>query len=157
MPPSRNNNEPPKGAPVATVYSVPRRYDLATLFAVSLAYSLAFAVMRSCDFSATAFAVVAAFVTCVGLAQALLFRGRAPRAASVLVGMSFCPVGAVVVAVQGAGPNVERAIAEVIPLAIILLIPGAVTGYITGAAVGGVFLIANHVRKLARRVAGHEM
>ena len=147
-----NNDEPPKRGPPERVYSVPRRYDLATLFAVSIAYSLGFGVLRLCDCSATVFAVLAAFVTCVGLGQALLFKGRAPRAASMLVGVTFWIVGAVVVAVQGAGADVAKVIADVFPLLFILSIPAALTGYITGVAVGGVFLIAENARKLAWRL-----
>ncbi len=153
---TQNNDEPSARVPAAKVYSVPRRYDLATLFAVSLAYSLAFGVMRMCNLSATAFAAVAAFVTCVGLGQAILFKGEAPRAASLLVGMAFCPVAAVAVAVQGAGPDVGRVVAEMVPFALILSIPGAFAGYFTGVAVGGVFLIAEYVRKIARLVTGYD-
>ena len=156
MPQTRNNDEPRQPVPATRVYSVPRRYDLATLFAVSLAYSLAFGAMRLCQFSATAFAIVAAFVTCVGLAQALLFKGQAPRAASLLVGMAFGPTYAVFVAVLGAGPDVGRAVAEILPLALFLAIPGAMIGYATGVAVGGIFLIAEYVRKVVRLMAGSE-
>jgi len=151
-----NSDESVKRGSPERIYSVPRRYDLATLFAVSLAYSLAFGAMRLCDCSATVFAVLAAFVTCIGLGQALLFRGKAPRAASMLVGVTFWIVGAVVVAVQRAGTDVARAIADVFPLLFILSIPAALTGYITGVAVGGVFLIAENARKFARRVVGRE-
>ncbi|MBC8871637.1 MAG: hypothetical protein H8E44_19600 [Planctomycetes bacterium] len=156
MPPTGNNDEGPRGGSAAKVYSVPRRYDLATLFAVSIAYSLAFGVMRLCNCPPTLFVILAGFVTSVGLGQALLFKGKAPRAASVLVGVTFWFVGAIVVAVQGAGTDVARAIADVFPLVFILLIPAALTGYITGVAVGGVFLIAENARKFARRVVGRE-
>ena len=156
MSPTGNIDEPPKLRQPEKVYSVPRRYDLATLFAVSLAYSLAFGVLRLCDCPPTLFAVLAGFVTCVGLGQALLFKGKAPRAASVLVGVTFWLVGAVVVEVYEMGTSIPRAIASALPLWFLLFIPGGLTGYIAGVAVGGVFLIAENARKFARRLVGRE-
>lgn len=73
--------------PPAKVYSVPRRYDLATLMAVTLAYSLLFGVMRFLQAPPALIGVVSLFITLVGLGQALLFRGRHPRAASLVAGI----------------------------------------------------------------------
>ena len=68
------------------LYSVPRRYDLATLFTVTLAYSLLFGLMQRLGMPPIAAFVVAGFITVVGIGQALLFRGNAPRLASVVIG-----------------------------------------------------------------------
>lgn len=156
MPQTGNNNEPPKRVPATRVYSVPRRYDLATLLAVSLAYSLAFGAMRVCHFPATAFVTVASFVTCVGVAQAVLFKGKAPRGASVLAGMAFIPAYLAVVVAWEAGANVGPGVAEILPASLCLMIPGAMVGYAAGVAVGGIFLIAEYVRKLVRLIVGSE-
>ena len=52
-----------------TVYSVPRQYDLATLFVVSVAFALLFSVLRLLGASPVVFAVVTTFVALVGLGR----------------------------------------------------------------------------------------
>ena len=85
---SDRTSEVQDGFSAAKVYGVPRRYDLATLFAVSVAYAIMFGVMRALSFPLDRFAISAAFVTSVGIGQALLFKGKSPRTASVGVGVS---------------------------------------------------------------------
>src|SRR3954462_162592 len=74
----------PKEAP--KIYSAPRRFDLSTIFVVTLAYSMLFGVMNAASFPPGVSAVVAGFISLVAIGQAFLFGGRQPRTASVLVG-----------------------------------------------------------------------
>jgi len=136
--------------PRPKVYSVPRRYDLATMFAVSVAYAFLFGSMRFFGWPPEVFAIVAGFFTCVGLGQALLFGGKEPRVASVLVGVFYGPIVMVIGAIGGGGP---RHIVGLIIGAICTAIAGSLYGYAAGVIVAGVFLVADLMRKLATRLA----
>ena len=80
-----SRDAPPRAAP--RLYSVPRRYDLATLFTVTLAYALLFGAMQRSGMPPNVAFDVAGFITLVGIGQALLFKGNAPRLASVVTGV----------------------------------------------------------------------
>jgi hypothetical protein len=130
------------------VYSAPRRFDLVTLFIVTLAYSLLFALMSSFQFPPGASLTAAGFITIVGVAQAVLFGGRRPRAASIWTGaVLYCvPVlGGLI----GLGPLAFAGVPSIY-LGMQLVI-GGLFGYLAGACVGGVFLLADVVRRKYRR------
>ena len=151
-------NSTAESAPVVRatrkVYSVPRRYDLATLFAVSLAYAFLFGVMRIFNADPVAVALVAGFVTAVGLSQALLFRGNAPRAASMVAGASYWIVGLIIYgALRGLDPLLN--LVTVIYGASYAVIAGSIAGYFGGVFVGAVFMFADFTRKFVQRFAGH--
>ena len=135
------------------VYSVPRRYDLATLFAISLAYALLFGAMRIFNADPVAFAIVASFVTFVGLAQALLFRGKAPRVASAIAGILYWVIGLIIVSIlRGAYPylSVSR-LWILLPGVWVTATAGSVLGYFGGVFVGAVFMFADITRRSVRR------
>jgi hypothetical protein len=129
-------------------YSVPRRFDLATLFIVTLAYSLLFALMGSLQFPPAASVAAGAFITIVGAAQAVLYGGRRPRAASIWTGaVLYCiPVLAGLI---GAGP-MALAGGSFFFIAMQACM-GGFLGYIAGTCVGGVFLLADVARRRFRR------
>jgi hypothetical protein len=133
----------PEARVPSRVFSAPRRYDLATLFVVTGAYALLFGIMRWADWEPTVFVLVAGFITCVGAAQALLFGGKSPRAASLCVGFA---AGLVVLVFA-----VVRWPVEVVPGLCCPLIAIVVFGYMAGVLVGGVFLIAHGIRVGAER------
>jgi len=142
--------------PPAKVYSVPRRYDLATLMAVTFAYSLLFGAMRWWEASPAAIGSVGLFVTLVGLAQALLFRGKSPRLASVVAGPLAFFVCGIATLLMSPYPRTHEVIYwtdAVLVLAVGSLCPGAVFGYLAGTLVAGVFLVADLFRKLLRRIS----
>jgi hypothetical protein len=138
---------PPKSRPRRKVYSVPRRYDLATLMAVTFAYALLFGGMRFWEFPPLAVGGVSLFVTLVGLGQAVLFRGRRPRAASAVMGiLGFSAVLAWIVISNNDPISLPAA-------AIYSSIWGTILGYLAGVLVAGVFLIAELIRRLLRRLS----
>jgi hypothetical protein len=143
-----SGQEPSPTRPASKLYSVPRRYDLATLFAVSSAYALLFGVLRLFGAPPVAIGWAGLFISVVGLGQALLFGGRSPRAASVVVGV---PVWCATVAWMVPRDGWETAFRELIylPFAGICcgVIPGAILSYVAGAMVAGVFLVADKVRQ----------
>src|SRR3954453_4686314 len=68
----------------AKIYSAPRRFDLSTIFVVTLAYSLLFGAMGGLSFPATGSVGVRAFVLLAGAGQALLFGAHQPRTAGLI-------------------------------------------------------------------------
>ncbi len=148
MDPEPASEDGPASASRQKVYSVPRRYDLASLFVISGAYAILFGFLRLCYSPPVVFAVVAGFFTWVALAQAVLFKGRRPRTASVVAGMVFFITAAVV------GPIVTLSMRPVLYAVFESLcasISGAIAGYAAGALIGGVFLVADLARKWASR------
>jgi hypothetical protein len=125
------------------VFAAPRRYDLATMFTVSIAYALLFAGLRSLGADPPLVGLIGGFFTFVGIAQAILFGGNSPRKASCIAG-----------AVYLAGFVVAESVAFAAGVSLFRLLGllcygiwGLVLGYVGGAIVGGVFLIADFLRR----------
>ena len=136
-----------EGRPVAKIYSVPRRFDLSTLFVVSTAFAAMFALLGYLDFSSAAKLACCAFFSGVGLAQAVLYGSRAPRLSSVLAGgmlLSILPI------MFYPPRNPASLVCTIAGLGIL----GPPSGYIAGTIVGGIFLVADNLRNwIARRAS----
>ena len=134
---------PPPPNPTPDVFSVSRRFDLATILVAMLAYALLFAGMRLLRAWPSVIGVVGLFFTVVAAGQAVAIRWNNPRAASVVAGTLFWIAFAIVVAVAyGFGSSCEIAAALVI-----LIMLGPILGYLAGALVGSVFLISHYLRE----------
>ena len=130
-----------------TIYSVPRQFDLATVFVVSLAYALLFATMRTRQVPLGVFVFVTAFVTIIGAAQALLFGGKRPRLASMVAGVAIYVVAVTYMCLtQFRTTAVEPVVFQLSMNAIL----GTFLGYLAGTIVGGIFLVAHVARRLNR-------
>jgi putative addiction module component (TIGR02574 family) len=130
------------------IYSAPRRFDLATVFIVTLAYSVLLGVMSALRLPPVASLIVAGFITAIGVSQALLFGGKRPRLASVLVGTliyALSLLGFWLATGQRAYPT-----STFLVLGTYAAIGGAILGYLSGVVVGGVFLLADAVRRMRR-------
>jgi putative addiction module component (TIGR02574 family) len=130
------------------VYSAPRRFDLATIFVVTTAYALLFAELAALQLPPLINLLSAGFIAIVGIGQAFLFRGLRPRTSSLLVGMATCGIFAVGHFLMN--PRIYSSSMFAIMLAY-LLASGAILGYVAGAVVGGVFLVADFVRRWLSR------
>jgi len=127
------------------VYSAPRRFDLATIFVVTTAYAILFAVMVALKLPPAVSWMSAGFITVVGIGQALLFRGLKPRTASILVGgptYSIFMLGSFFFFSSRMPPA-----STFIFVLVSGVISGGVLGYVAGALVGGVFLVADFARR----------
>ncbi len=127
---------------VRDIYSAPRRFDLATIMTVTLAYALMFGFMRYLQTPPMLAFFIGSFITIVGASQALMFGGEDPRKASMITGGVLMPLIFLGFLVVG-GFHLASAICGLIawPIA------GVVCGYLAGALVGGVFLITDYVRR----------
>jgi hypothetical protein len=130
---------------------VPRRFGVGTLLIITTAYAVLFAVMRALEFPPAAFVLVSLFFTAVGLGQMLLFKGRQPRKASVIVGACLYPplfLGTIILE-SGAGHRYH--LPPDLGIGVCCSIPsGAMAGYLAGILIAGVFLVVEKVRSIRR-------
>lgn len=99
--------------------------------------------MNLLQFGPWAFAVVAGFFTSVGVSQAVLFGGKAPRLASCVTGVIYFVVSILNpfnVGVRALGVSLDAS------ALIVLSIFGVFFGYCSGACLGGVFLVIDYLR-----------
>ena len=139
-------------ASTSELYSAPRRFDLATIFVVTAAYSILFGAMSAFSdyFSPVFQAAVGILVTVVAVTQALYKDVANPRGVSIVTGAIAQTVILIVI-----GMAAPRYFLE--PMLLVIMIGGpiggAITGYLAGVLVGGVFLVADELRKWhARRL-----
>src|SRR3954454_18006243 len=129
------------------LYSAPRRFDLATIFVVTAAYSILFGAISALSYKDMGPAVeiaVGVLVTLVGLAQAFYKDTANPRGVSILAGAVVQTI--IVIVIHIAQP---RIFGGSIVLIVFFggLIGGAFCGYLAGVLVGGVFLVADLIRQ----------
>ncbi|HVT27305.1 MAG TPA: hypothetical protein VHE81_04740 [Lacipirellulaceae bacterium] len=126
------------------LFSAPRRFDLATIFVVTAAFSILFGAMSAMDFGPITEGIVGVLIAVVAAAQAYYQNVANPRGVSVVTGSISLTVMLVVLKI--AQPHLIPG-----PFFAVVLISGlsggAVAGYLAGVLVGGVFLVADLVRR----------
>lgn len=132
------------------LYTAPRRFDLATIFVVTAAYSLVLGVLTAMGWPPIVKVIVSLLAAAIAVAQAL-FKTRAnPRGVSIVTGVAVCTLSTWI-----AYPaRLDRVLPISLPAATIFLglVGGSISGYLIGTCVGGVFLVADMVRgKFERR------
>jgi hypothetical protein len=133
------------GSPREKIYSAPRRFDLATIFVVTFAYSLLFALMSGINLPPVASLIVGGYITIVGIGQAALFGGQNARVASMITGaVAIVPITWLSMMLTPRGFRGQEPFVLLPAIAIL----GIGIGYIAGVLVGGVFLVADKLRKL---------
>jgi hypothetical protein len=132
------------------LYSAPRRFDLATIFVVTAAYSLLFTGLTLLDFHPLEMLVIGAFITVIGVGQALLIKVLNPRAASIVVGAAF----SICIGIVWWTYEDDPLWLLMIIVVVYGLFAGGVFGYIAGVLVGGVFLVADALRHKFKRHIG---
>jgi putative addiction module component (TIGR02574 family) len=130
------------------VYAAPRRFDLATIFIVTVAYSLLFGGFSLLEAPPAVSLAVGGFITLVGIGQALLFGGNRPRTASLVVGTVLYALSTIAWWLM-MGPRAYPT-SMFLVAATYLLIGGAMLGYLAGVMVGGVFFLADLLRRVRR-------
>jgi hypothetical protein len=91
---------------------------------------------------------VGGFITIVGVGQALLFGGRKPRLASMVSGAAISLLLSMALWVF---PPRLMPREYLMIMMVWYLIVGGLLGYVAGVLVGGVFLVADYVRRLFER------
>ena len=132
-------------AQTSELYSAPRRFDLATIFVVTAAYSLLFGAMSAFNdyFGPAEKVAVGILVTIVAIVQAFYKDTANPRGVSLVTGA--VAQSLLVIIARLTWPSLIR-MPFLVALIIFGVLGGLVTGYLAGALVGGVFLVADMVR-----------
>jgi hypothetical protein len=135
------------------LYSAPRRFDLATIFVVTAAYSLLLGGLTALDFGPTVKIVAVGLLTVVAAAQAIFHQQANPRGVSVLAGAAAYTFVFLILWLMYPRGN---------PFFVTVMINGIVfgslLGYMAGVLVGGMFLVAERLRKnlAPRQIDGDE-
>ena len=135
---------PSENASRNKVYSAPRRFDLATLFVVMVVYACLLGVFVGLGLPDPVTFLILGFLTLVAIGQPVLFGGRMPRLASAVVGGTSLPV---IVAIMAFKNGTNTTTFGMILGGVSCVAFGVFVGYVAGALVGGVFLVADIVRK----------
>jgi len=133
------------------VYGVTRRFSLATVMLMMAGASVILAVMNAFDIHPAISGGFLLLCVATAIGQMLLFGGKQPRMASLIVGEVFSVVASFIgVAVFFDGPSRQRP-AAMIFFVFFGAIIGPVLGYLAGGLVAGVLLVMDLTElKLAR-------
>jgi hypothetical protein len=125
------------------LYSAPRRFDLATIFVATAAYSLLLGGLTALDAGPLIKIIACGLVTVVAVGQALFHDTANPRGVSVVVGITAYTLFSIILWSLN-----WRDIPFSLFFMIVIngLMGGAVFGYIAGVLVGGIFLVADMLR-----------
>lgn len=144
MAPDGPSNVHPIECPAAKVAGVPRRFGVGVLLILVTFFSVLFAFLRGFDYGPKVCAVVGVLFVGVAAGQSLLFGGRRPREASLLVGALLFPLEMLALAVyEHVVDEFSRgSIAEDIIAGFFCSIPaGALFGYFAGTLTAGIFFV----------------
>lgn len=137
---------------VGPATGVTRRFSIGMLFAVTTVYAVLLAGMRMLDFQVVTIIFWLVFFTGAGLGQPILFGGKSPRVASMVLGAVLLPLETIVLLAYlytsdggGIAPN------DIPPLVVLCVPLGAPTGYLAGCLAAGVFFLADQYNKLIEK------
>lgn len=136
-------------------FGVPRRFGVGTLLTITAIFAALFGMLSALGAHPIEFGGVTLFFVAVALGQAVLFKGKRPREASLLVGGCLLPLVLFVEAVvtffaHGYAAPVAGMACSLPVLAGV----GALLGYLAGGVIAGVLLVTHLV---GRRLAGRQL
>ena len=139
------------------LYSVPRRFDLASMLVITAGYAMLFSCMKVLDFSVWAFIYFACMIAFVGIAQSIFHEQYNPRTISKCAGIIYQGFIVSLVIVVAIFPlrifEDTRGLSYVdgyLLLMVFAFLVSPFLGYLSGTLVAGVFLIADVLRELFR-------
>jgi len=123
---------------------VPRQFGVVRVLGMLVVFALAFGLLRWLGAPTSVFVGVTLFFGLVGTGQAVLYRGRRPRVASVLAGLVAGPVVAVLMVLLelnfGAATGTDDFL-DVTVMAFLFGLMGAPCGYLAGGLLAAIFLV----------------
>ncbi len=128
---------------VSELYSAPRRFDLATIFVVTAAYSLLLGGLSALDALPIIKVIISVMVAIVATTQALFLPVANPRGVSIVTGAVAYTIISFIIwfSIRGVFPNSFFFVTFINGI-----VGGSILGYLVGTVVGGVFLVADKVR-----------
>ena len=121
---------------------VPRRFSVGTMLLFTAMYGVLFALLTSLGTPPVLFLVVTVFITGVGASQAVLFKGKRPRTASMITGLVMWMLITLALALWMASTRAARfdvVWATIMGMGCGVSL-GPICGYLAGAIAAGVFL-----------------
>jgi hypothetical protein len=122
---------------------VPRRFGIATILILMAVFAVLFGVLRMLDVPPAVFIGISVFVGGVAACQAILFKGKDPRAASMIAGaVIFYVIMLIVCLTNDFGPrDFTRDMTLSFRGTLITLVIGGFLGYLVGGLMAAVFLV----------------
>ncbi|MEM6691219.1 MAG: hypothetical protein AAF664_17470 [Planctomycetota bacterium] len=133
---------------IPSVFSAPRKLDLASAVVVTAAYAAVFALLRALGAPAQFGLFVIASLTTIALAQAALFQGKRPRLASAFAGTLSLAVTTMLLLPSGPNQFSSDALANIV---ISIVFWGSLWGYFAGIAIGSLFMLSHKLRSVLSR------
>jgi hypothetical protein len=124
---------------------VPRRFSLGAMFIVTTIFGVIFGFMKMANAQPAAYFVVLGVFVVFGGAQAILFKGKKPRLASVVTGATGGLIYGLAVIYRESGnlgePILLIVLFFLVPLVCVIF--GCVLGYIFGTLIASIFLFCD--------------
>jgi hypothetical protein len=132
---------------------VPRQFGVGTGLLITTMFAVLFAVLQMLHVAAGDFAIIALFFLGVGAGQALLFHGRRPRRASIVMGVAMMlalGVFGMTIGITTGGGVVS--VEELFTYFIFgVCCGGPIFGYLAGLLIASVFLVCETLENAYRR------
>ena len=140
-----------------TAVGVPRRFSLATLMLTMVTYAMLLGALRMGGTPVEAIVVLLVLFTAAGVGQPILYGGRNPRRASVVIGLVLFPLEilALIVYLNTSG-TYRIGGDEAAAFLILALLGGGVLGYAAGCLAAGMFYLNDRYEKFKQRHAASE-
>jgi hypothetical protein len=125
--------------PRKKVYSVPKRFGLASLLAIITALACLFGALRLVDTPPVIYLFLGTQVMVICVAQ--MFYNAEPRRASMIAGAILMPTFLAAAAIFVPGPDIGGVLCMTVPG----ILFGAFAGYLIGTCVAGIFLLMDRL------------
>jgi hypothetical protein len=132
-------SQPPNPPPVG----MPRRFGIATLMILTAVFALLFGVLKMLAMPPEGFACITFFVVAIAVSQAVLFKGKDSRGASIYSGVVVFYLIMLVVYLTG-DTNTRYDVRDMvfsIRGALVTLVIGGILGYVVGTFIAAIFLV----------------
>jgi hypothetical protein len=147
-------NDSPEPNPRKPQTGFPRRFGIGSLLVFTALFAMLFGGLRTFNAHPIAYVAIAGFIVVIGLGQVLLFGGRQPREASLLVGGAVGLLWTVVLAVLAVVTGADHRPDEALTLLVVGIFSPpqfAICGYLVGCVIGGVFLVGDRINRKMNR------
>ncbi len=126
---------------------VPCRFDIGTMMILATVFAVLFGILIMLNVPTSSFVYIAIFIAGVAISQMLLFKGKDPRAASIIAGSVIFYLVMVYVCLTNDSREFPREITFSFSGILPLLVIGGFLGYLVGGLFAGGFMIRRKMCK----------
>jgi Clp amino terminal domain, pathogenicity island component len=128
-----------------TSVGVPRRFGMGILMLMVTLFAILFSIMTAAGVDPIVFIVISVLVLAVGFGQAILYRGRSPRLASIQVGAVLVPLEVLVAVIVPL--TTGQFFNELLACLFCSILLGPIVGYLAGCVTAGAFFFIDEYQK----------